>query len=398
MPTALAPGVYWVGAVDWNIRGFHGYSLPEGTTYNAYLVVDEKVALIDTVKPAFFDEMLYRIKEVLDPKDIDFVIANHMEMDHSGSLPQILSLAPKAKLITSEKFGEESFKLTFHPPQLPTPVKEGSEISLGKRKLRFFPIPMLHWPDSMATYLVEEGILFPNDAFGQHIATSQRFDDEVNLELVMREAAAYYATILMPYSSLIPKALEKLGSLNIKIIAPSHGIIWRSYIPRIINAYSSWSRGETKTKVVVIYDTMWGSTEKMAQALVEGITGEGVEARMINLSASDRTIQDLTEAIYQILDARAILIGSPTVNNGMLATVAGFLNTLKGLKPRGKIGAAFGSYGWGGGAVKEIEQALKEIGMEMISPGLDFKFVPDEDGIDKCRQFGRIVARRVSGK
>ena len=390
MAVELAGGVYWVGAIDWNVRNFHGYSTHLGTTYNAYLVVDDKIALIDTVKAPFYEEMLRRVKEILDPRDIDYVISNHVEMDHSGSLPMMMKEAAKAELITVERFGESGLKDTFHADWECTPVKKGDEISLGRRKLVFIPTPMLHWPDSMATYLAGENLLFSMDAFGQHIATSQRFDEELGLDVIMPEAAKYYANILMPFGDLILKALDSLSEFKIEMIAPSHGVIWRSHVSEIVDAYAAWGRGDTRKKVVVIYDTMWGSTERMAQALVEGITGAGAEVKLFNLSKTDRS-----DVIKDVQDARALLIGSSTLNNGMFPTVADFLCYLKGLKPKGKVGAAFGSHGWAGGAVKQIEEELAKAGVEVIKSDLAVKFVPDEDAIKKCIDFARNVANRL---
>ncbi|MCJ7521664.1 MAG: FprA family A-type flavoprotein, partial [Dehalococcoidia bacterium] len=326
----LAKGVYWVGAVDWNIRNFHGYSTHVGTTYNSYLVVDEKIALIDTVKAPFYDEMLNRVKQIVDPEKIDYVVSNHVEMDHSGSLPMAMKDARNAKLITQEKFGEGGLRKTFHSDWPFETVKEGSELSLGKRKIVFIPTPMLHWPDSMCSYLVEDKILFSMDAFGQHIAHSSRFDDEIGLDVIMPEATKYYANILMPFGDLIVKAVDKLGGLDIGMIAPSHGVIWRSHLKDIVNAYASWGRGDSKNKALVIYDTMWGSTEKMAHALADGIISENVETRLYNLTQSDKS-----DIIKEVLDARVLLVGSPTLNNGIFPSVAGFLCYLKGLKPKG---------------------------------------------------------------
>ena len=386
----LAEGVYWVGVIDWNIRNFHGYSTRVGTTYNAYLVVDEKIALIDTVKAPFYNEMLSRVKEIVALEDIDYVISNHVEMDHSGSLPMTMRDIKNAKLITLEKFGEGGLRKTFHSEWPFETVKEGSELSLGKRKIIFIPTPMLHWPDSMCSYLVEDKILFSMDAFGQHIAHSSRFDDEVGIETIMPEAAKYYANILMPFGDLIVKAVDKLGGLDIDIIAPSHGVIWRSHIETIVNSYASWGKGDAKSKALVIYDSMWGSTEKMAHALAEGIISENVETRLYNLTKSDQS-----DIVKEVLDTKALLIGSPTLNNGMFPTVAEFLCYLKGLRPKGKIGAAFGSHGWAGGAVKAIEQELSLTGVELMESGLAFKFVPDENELQECIDFGKAIADKV---
>ena len=386
----LAKGVYWVGAIDWNVRNFHGYSTHRGTTYNAYLIVDEKIALIDTVKAPFYDEMAARVREIVSFDKIDYVISNHVEMDHSGSLPMALRDAKNAKLVTLEKFGENGLAKTFHQSWPTIAVKEGSTVDLGKRKLAFIPTPMLHWPDSMCTYLVEDKLLFSMDAFGQHIATSQRFDDEVDMGIVMHEASKYYANILMPFGDLIVKAVNKLGGVKIDMIAPSHGIIWRSHIKDIVEAYARWGKGETVAKALVIYDTMWGSTQKMALAILKGMTDEGVDVKLFNLTASDKS-----DVIKEVLDAKALIIGSPTLNNGIFPSVAEFLCYLKGLKPRNKIGAVFGSHGWGGGAVKAVQQELEQTGVELIDSKLAFKFVPDEAEIQKCIDFGREIAAKI---
>jgi flavorubredoxin len=251
---------------------------------------------------------------------------------------------------------------------------------------------MLHWPDSMCSYLPEEKILFSMDAFGQHIATSSRFDDEVGLDVLMPEAAKYYANILMPFGDLIVRAVEKLGGLDIGTIACSHGIIWRSHVDAIVNAYASWGRGDSKSKVLVIYDTMWGSTDKMAHALLEGAMSEGVDVKLYNLTTSDKS-----DIIKEVLDSRALLVGSPPLNNGMFPTVAAFLCYLKGLKPKGKAGAAFGSHGWAGGAVKAIEQELTQAGVELMESDLSFKFVPEAGELQKCFDFGRAVAKKIGG-
>lgn len=379
-----------MGAIDWNVRNFHGYSTHLGTTYNAYLVVDEKVALIDTVKAPFYDQMAGRVKQLVEFDSIDYVISNHVEMDHSGALPRVMQDAKNAQLITLEKFGEGGLKKHYQCDWPIIPVKEGSELSLGKRKLTFIPTPMLHWPDSMCTYLVEDKILFSMDAFGQHLATSYRFDDEIGLDRIMPQAAKYYANILMPFGDLIVKAVDKLSGLDIDIIAPSHGVIWRSHLKDIVDAYASWGKGETLTKALVIYDTMWGSTEKLAQALGEGIADAGIEVKLYNLTASDRS-----DVIKEVLDARALVVGSPTLNNGMLPSVAEFLCYLKGLKPKGKIGYAFGSYGWAGGAVKAIRQELEQAGVDVIDSDISIKFVPDKDELKKCSDLGKAIAQKV---
>jgi len=386
----LAEGVYWVGAIDWNIRNFHGYSTHRGTTYNAYLIIDEKIALIDTVKAPFYSEMLWRIKEIIDPGDIDYVVSNHVEMDHSGSLPMIMAEAGRAQLITTEKFGEAGLKKHFHMDCRLIPVKDGHELSLGRRNLAFIPTPMLHWPDSMVTYSLRDEILFSMDAFGQHLASSQRFDDEVDGAVLMQEAAKYYANILMPFGHLIPGVLKKLAALTIRTIAPSHGVIWRSDMEKIASAYINWSAGNAINKALVIYDTMWGSTAQMARAIEEGLTRAGVEVKVFEFTGSDRS-----DVMAEVLDARAIIVGSPTLNNCMFPTVAEFLCYLKGLKPRGKIGAAFGSYGWGGGATKAIRQEMEQTGVEMVEPDIAVKWIPDKAELAECIELGRRIGGRI---
>lgn len=385
--------VYWVGVVDWDVRTFHGltYSTHRGTTYNCYLIVDEKTALIDTVHRPFVDELMEKIREVVDPSKIDYVVANHVETDHSGSISEILKLAPQAKVVGTSRCKEGLQKHYFGDWDFQV-VKTDDELNLGKRSLRFIEAPMLHWPDSMFTYIERDALLLPNDAFGQHLATSKRFDDEVDDDMLMYEAAKYYANILWPFSPLVIRKIEevqKLG-LNIRMIAPSHGVIWRSNPGKIVEAYLRWAKGEARERILVVYDTMWGSTQKMARAIVEGITSEGVETELYRIPFSDRG-----DILKELLDAKGILIGSSTINNGILPTIAPFLEELVGLRPRNKVAAAFGSYGWGGGATRTIEENLKKAGMTVAAPSLTVKWVPDEDELKKCFELGREFARKV---
>ena len=258
----LKPGIYWVGGIDWTIRNFHGYTTNRGTTYNAYLIVDEKIALVDTVKHYLFDEMLDRIREIIDPTKIDYIISNHVEMDHSGSLEKMLKQAPNAEILTSPQ-GEKGLRRHYKKDWNFRVVKTGDVLELGKRTLHFVQIPMVHWPDSMVTYIPEEKLLLPNDAFGQHLATPERFDDELEWGILREEASKYYANIVLPYGDQVKKALDALGGLDIDMIAPSHGIIWRMHIPNILAEYQKWCTHQTEKRAVIIYDTMWGSTEKM---------------------------------------------------------------------------------------------------------------------------------------
>jgi len=389
----LVDGVYWVGAVDWDTRHFHGhtYSTHHGTTYNAYLIVDEKIALVDTVFAPFAEEMIQRIKQIIDPQKIDYVIANHVEIDHSGSLPKIMSLAPKAKLVCNVRCKEGLLRHYYTDWDFQI-VKTGDKINLGKKNLSFLETPMLHWPDSMFTYIEEDQILLPNDAFGQHLASSERFDEQVDECLLMSEATKYYANILMPFGSIVIKKIGEIqqSGWKIKMIAPSHGIIWKKNPQKIIDAYLKWGKGETEKRVIIAYDTMYNATGKMARAISEGMKEEGIDFEIYKLSTTDRN-----DVITRLLESKGLLIGSSTVDNDMLADVNGFLGILKGLKPKNKIGGAFGSFGWSGGAVKNIESMLQETKIEIFEPGISFKFVPTEEELKRCFEFGKRFARKI---
>lgn len=395
-PVKLAKGVYWVGVIDWNIRDFHGYVTPKGTTYNAYLIVDKKIALVDTVKSHFAGELIKNIQKIIDPTKIDYVISNHVEMDHSGSLPVLMRLIPNAKLIATKR-GRDG--LCHHYNGMGCKdwnfevVETGNELNLGKKTLMFIEATMLHWPDSMHTYIKEDNILLSNDAFGQHIASSHRFNDEVGD--VMEDAAEYYANILMPFGSQVLKYIDTVEELGIDIdmIAPCHGMIWRKDPTRIIKAYERWANAETVPKVLIIYDTMWKSTERMAKAMVDGISSYGVEVKLLNLRKNN-----WSAIIKEVLDAPVIAIGSPTLNNGIFPSVAGFLTYLKGLRPTGKKAIAFGSFGWGGGAVKAVEKELETAGFEIMEPGLQVKFRPDENALRMCKDIGIKLAEIAEGK
>ena len=390
--TLLKEGIHWVGAVDWNIRNFHGYVTHRGTTYNAYLIVDDKIALVDTVKEHFFPEMMRRIKEVVDPREVDYLISNHTEPDHSGSITKFLEVAEDVELVASN-LGVKGLRSYYGEDLKVTSISEKPSLSLGRRTLSFVPIPMVHWPDSMVTYIPEEKLLLSNDAFGQHLATSKRFDDEVDQAVLMQEAETYYANIVMPLWMSVGRAFKSLEGVEIDMIAPSHGVIWRGDPGMILEAYQRWVEGVSKRKVVVVYDTMWGSTERVAKALVEGVAAEGVEVRLHRLSETHNS-----DVIADLLEARAVLVGSPTLNNGLFPSVASFLAYMKGLKPRKKLGATFGSYGWGGGAKRAAEAELKAAGVEVIDSDLDFIYRPMEEELEKAVDFGRDIGRKVKAE
>jgi anaerobic nitric oxide reductase flavorubredoxin len=388
----LKDGVYWVGVIDWNIRDFHGYITNRGSTYNAYLIQDEKTALIDTVKHQFSEELVRKVKELTSFEKIDYIIVNHVEMDHSSSLPEIAKLAVNAKILSSARGKEELIEHFGKEFERVETVKSGDEIKLGAKTLRFVEAPMLHWPDSMFTYLVEDKILMPNDAFGQHLASSERFDDEVDQHILMEEATMYYANILMPLSPLITRKIQEVVAMQIPIemIAPSHGIIWRKDPMKIVNAYLNWSQNATKNKVVIVFDTMWNSTDKMARAIGDGAAYAGVDVKLLKLRS-----YAISEAMTEILDAKAVLVGSPTLNNQMFPTLSSFLTYATGLKPKGKLWGFFGSYGWGGGAVKSMVKVAKEAGFDVVEQGLEIKFVPDEEDLKKCFEFGQQIAQKI---
>jgi flavorubredoxin len=336
--------------------------------------------------------MLSRIKEIIDPSKIDYIISNHVEMDHSGSILKILEFCPNAKVITSTR-GEKGLKRHFKKDLNFQVVKTGDELDIGKRKLVFFEIPMVHWPDSMVTYSPSDKLLLSNDAFGQHIASSERFDDKFNWGILKEEAAKYYANIVMPYGSQVEKALEALGGLDIDMIAPSHGIIWTSLIPKIIKEYKKWATNSTENKALIIYDSMWGSTEKIAHSLMEGIQETDIPVTIRNLKNSH-----ISDIITDVLSSKMILLGSPTLNNSILPTMGSFITYLKGLRPKDRIGFVFGSYGWGGQAVGEIEKILKDLSWDMPIESININYIPDKEELINVRNVGIKLGNYLENK
>ncbi|NMD43417.1 MAG: MBL fold metallo-hydrolase [Firmicutes bacterium] len=392
-PVVLKENIYWVGAIDWDMSYFHGpvYRTHRGTTYNSYLIIDEKITLVDTVFAPFAGEMLERISRIIDPSRIDYVVINHVETDHTGALPELMKLIPKAKIFCTAR-GKAGLLKHYYGDWDYVVVETGTELPLGKRTLSFIEAPMLHWPDSMFTYIREEALLMPNDAFGQHLASSFRFDDEVENKLIMEEASRYYANILYPLSKLVLKKLDEVNKLGIPIsmIAPSHGVIWRENPGQIIEAYQRWAAGEWLPKAVMVYDTMWGSTAAMARAVAEGLAAENVDTKLIKVS-----IRDINNIFTELLEARLLVVGSPTVNRSYLSVLSPFLDELSGLKPVNRLGAAFGSYGWSKGAVKNIEAKLEAAGLTLAGEGLEQLWVPDAGELKSCYEWGRALGRAV---
>ncbi len=388
----VSDSVYWVGAVDWSIRDFHGYSTHHGTTYNAFLILADKVTLIDTVKKPFYPELMARIASVIDPARIDYLISNHSELDHTGCLPEVVAAVKPERIFASPK-GIQALDQHFHAGFPIEPLRTGDTLDLGNRHLQCLETSMLHWPDSMFTYLPEERVLFSQDAFGMHLASSERFADEVNQDVLEYEAAKYYANILMPYSPLILKLIDTVGKLGIEIgiIAQDHGPLFRKSPDFIISRYAQWARRDMKRKAVVVYDTMWQSTAAMANALSDGMSASSVSVRQMHLAGSHRS-----DIATELLDAAALIVGSPTLNNNMFPSVADVLVYLKGLKPKNLISAAFGSYGWGGEAVRQIRDLLTEMGTA-YSGDVRIKYVPDSAALDECYSFGVSLADQVKG-
>ncbi|MDR1942763.1 MAG: FprA family A-type flavoprotein [Endomicrobium sp.] len=390
----IKDGVYAVGAVDWNERHFHGhtYVTKRGVTYNSYLIIDEKITLIDTVRKGFEKELLENIRSIVDPSKIDTIVINHIEPDHSGAFPEVLKACPNAKVYGTEKARDGLLKY-YGVSGNWTAVKSGQSLKIGKRTLEFIDVPMIHWPDSMFTYCAYDKILFSNDGFGQHYATDKLFDDEVNFNIIMEEAQKYYANILWPFNILVASKLVAISKLNLAIdfIAPSHGLVWRKHISDIMEKYLYWSAHKCKKRIAVVYETMWNSTEKMARKIVEGITSEGVEAILFDVTKNDRT-----DIASYMLDAKGWIFGSSTHDGEMLPVIAGFLHFLKGSKAIGRKSFAFGSYGWSGEAVKDIEDTISNI--TTFDPSFRVVFNPTEEELNKCFEAGKSFALKIKNE
>lgn len=389
--------IYWVGARDWNIRYFHGpaYSTHRGTTYNAYLIKDEKNVLVDGVFKPFIGKFFETLGEVIDFQEIDYYVVNHVEPDHSASFPETMKrLRDDVVIICTEK-GREGLIEHYGDGYNFQVVRTGDTIKIGKRTLAFVEAPMLHWPDSMFTYVPEEKLLLPNDAFGMHLAVARLFDDENDEVVIMQEAKKYFANILTPFSGLIINKLKEVTEMGLEIdmIAPSHGIIWRRNVVTIIEKYAEWAEMKPRDKAVIVYDTMWDSTELLADKIANGLINEGIDIRLYKQSVSDRN-----DIITEIFDAKAIIIGSPTINNVILPELVPLLEDLEGLRFKHKIGAVFGSHGWAGGATKRIAERMKAAKIELIEEPFVTKYVPDKETLDEAYEFGRRIARAIKEK
>jgi len=386
--------VWWVGAIDWNIRDFHGYRTPRGSTYNAYLIMADKITLVDTVKAPFREEMMARIADVIEPGRIDYIVSGHSEMDHSGCLPGVIDAVRPEKVIASA-VGSKTLRELFPLKAEITAVKDGETLSLGNRTLTFLETRMLHWPDSMFAYLNEEELLFSQDGFGMHFASLERFDDQIDPAILEYEAATYYANIILPYSPLVLKLLDKVtaAGLSFKMIAPDHGPVWRKDIGGIIGRYATWAAQKPTAKAVVVYATMWHSTEKMARAIGEGLAAGGLRVKIMSMDEVHRS-----DVVYELLGAGALAVGSSTLNNNMLPAMADVMTYLRGLKPQNLIGAAFGSYGWSGEAVHQLEEIITGMKVEIAGEGIRVKNVPGEAVLARCYELGMAMAEKVKSR
>ncbi|MBR1923524.1 MAG: anaerobic nitric oxide reductase flavorubredoxin [Paludibacteraceae bacterium] len=389
MSKQLTDRVYWVGKTDWELRFFHGHELStlRGSSYNAYLVRDKKTALIDTVWQPYDKEFVSRLKQTVDLHEIDYIVMNHNEVDHSGALPSLMREIPGTPIYCTKK-GEAILRGQYHEDWNFVNVKTGDTLPLGDTTLTFIEAPMLHWPDTMFSYLSGENILFSNDGFGQHYASESLYDDCVDLDEVYYEAEKYYANILQMYSPIALKKVNDILAMNLplKMICPSHGIIWREHKEDIISRYLQWANAYQLNQITLVYDTMWNSTRLMAEAIAAGIqdVDKDVTVKLMNASKDDKN-----DIITQIFRSKAVLFGSPTVNNGYTYAIAGVLELVRGMKFKQKKAAAFGSYGWGGEAVKLMSAHLQEAGFELLNEGLRCQWVPDEEHLAQCREWGR---------
>jgi flavorubredoxin len=392
----LKEGIYWVGAIDWAVRDFHGYVTPRGTSYNNYLINDDEPALIDTVKYDFAETSIRNIESVVKPGDIRHLVVNHIENDHASSLGRIMELAPAATIYMTEK-GKKGIDRFFDTSRWQIKiVKTGDTLRIGKRTLLFIETPMLHWPDSMMTYCVEDKVLFSQDAFGQHIASSARFDDQYATsysDADLDDAVVdYYANILMPFGQLIKTKMAEFGKLGLELdmIAPDHGVIWRSNPQRVLSLYRDMAEGKARLRATIIYDTMWQSTALMADPIAEGVRSVGIECEILKLRATPTST-----AIKEFWKSRGTLIGTPTLNNIMYPSVAEYLTHLRGLRPKNRLVGAFGSFGWSGGAVREAYEDFKKMGLELFEPGLQLLYKPSFDDEKNCYEFGRQFGKRL---
>ena len=385
--------IYWVGVKDWELRTFHGheYSTHRGSTYNSYLIKDEKTVLVDTVWEPFRESFVEKLESEIGLGNIDFIVINHSEIDHSGSLAYLMSKIPDTPIYCT-KNGADILKRHFHKDWNFNIVKTGDSIKTGKYELVFVDMQMLHWPDSMLTYVKGAGLVLSNDAFGQHYATQSLFNDDVDTCELYQEAVKYYANILTPFSALVKKKIEQIKSMDLQIdmIAPSHGVIWRDNPLQIVEKYYEWSQGYNENSVAIVYDTMWDGTRHMAAAIAEGLSKKNISYKIFNSATTDKN-----DLITEMFKAKGIIMGCPTVNNTVVFSIAALMEEIKGLKFKNKIGAGFGCYGWSGESAKIISQRLGEAGLEIVQEPIMFKYRPTDEELGKCMEFGENFAEKL---
>lgn len=395
MSYKINDNVTWVGVTDWELRTFHGeeYSTHKGSSYNSYLVRDEKTVLIDTVWMPYGKQFVEQLKKEIDLNKIDYIIANHAEVDHSGALPELMKEIPNVPIYCTAN-GIKALKGHYHQDWNFVPVKTGDKLNIGKRDVIFIEARMLHWPDSMFSYLTEDNILFSNDAFGQHYASEFMYNDLVDQAELYQEAVKYYANILTPFSKLVENKIKEVISLGVPVsmICPAHGIIWRDNPLQIVNQYMNWAMDYQENQITILYDSMWGATRRMAEAIADGIKSQraDINIKLYNVARSDKN-----DVITEVFKSKAILVGSSTINKTYLHSIAGILELIKGLAFKNKKAAAFGSYGWSGEANKLISAKLKESGFDVIDDGIKALWNPEEESIAKCVEYGKSIAARV---
>jgi flavorubredoxin len=377
------------------LKYFHGneYSTRKGSSYNSFLIRDQKTVLIDTVWQPFDKEYVSRLKQEIDLKAIDYIVMNHNEIDHSGALPELMREIPETPIYCTAN-GAKIIKAHYHEDWNFVIVKTGDTLNIGDSTLTFVEAPMLHWPDTMFTYLSGENILFSNDAFGQHYATEALYNDTADQEELFAEATKYYANILTPFSKMVIKKIEEVLSfrLPVDMICPSHGVLWKDHPTQIVEKYLEWAKDYQENQITIIYDTMWNSTRKMAEAIARGIEQADpiVKIKLMNASKEDKN-----DVITEVFKSKLILMGAPTVNNGYLYSLGGLLEMMKGLKFKNKKAVTFGSYGWSGEAVKLLSDHLKDAGFTIVNDGLRKLWVPDENGLDDCSLFGSQLIEQI---
>ena len=384
--------ITWVGKTDWELKKFHGdeFTTINGSSYNSYLIRDEKTVLIDTAWLPYDKEFVSKLEQEIDLTKIDAIIALHGEVDHSGALIELMNKIPNTPIYCTAN-GIKSIKGQYHKDWNFIPVKTGDKLNLGENTIYFIEAPMLHWPDTMFAYMDKEKVLFSSDGFGEHLASEHLYADEVEQDILFKEALKYYANILAPFSFMVTKKINEILDMNIEIdmICPSHGLIWRKNPEKIIEKYLEWANNYKENQITIIYDTMWNDTRKMAENIARGIQNKDkkVTIKLMNTAKDDKT-----DVLTEVFKSKIVLVGSPTVNNGYLHSIAGILEMIRGMKLKSKKAAAFGSYGWSGEAVKLITEELKKAGLEIINEGIKVLWTPDEKEEKRLQEYGENIA------